>query len=327
MQRDTAVRAFLALLAVLALALAAATLNTATVSQGGGGFGSSDGPESNVGSGSGGLFGDDRAGQRTVVQMNPPCFPFLTSPLAMLAIFLGFLALFAFLWRRTQSAVLGGLVTGVFAVPFGFVYLLLTACQVGGGRTRIQIGFGSAPNGSFVPTGGGLAGGAESGQAVSTPTLALGALLVVALVGSVVLLFVSTGDREPSEESSPDSDPETDVAAIGRVAGEAADRIERDADADNEVFRAWVEMTELLDVSHPRSSTPGEFAAAAVDAGLAREDVTELTRLFEDVRYGGADATENREARAVAALRRIEAAYADDGGDASGDDASSGGVS
>ncbi|OYR45710.1 MULTISPECIES: DUF4129 domain-containing protein, partial [unclassified Halorubrum] len=56
----------------------------------------------------------------------------------------------------------------------------------------------------------------------------------------------------------------------------------------------------------PASSTPAEFAAAAVDAGVDAEPVGDLTAVFERVRYGGEEATEERERRAAEALRRIE---------------------
>ncbi|MFD1597698.1 DUF4129 domain-containing protein [Halobellus rarus] len=78
------------------------------------------------------------------------------------------------------------------------------------------------------------------------------------------------------------------------------------------MYRAWVEMTAHLDLDRPQSSTPGEFAAAAVDAGMDPDDVDELTRLFEAVRYGDERVTDARADRAVAALRRIESAYAGD---------------
>nr|WP_282594522.1 DUF4129 domain-containing protein [Halomarina salina] len=70
-------------------------------------------------------------------------------------------------------------------------------------------------------------------------------------------------------------------------------------------------MTDPLDLSR-ETSTPGEFAAAAVDAGMSRDDVGELTRLFERTRYGGVAVDEGREQRATTALRRIERTYGDD---------------
>nr|WP_305794393.1 DUF4129 domain-containing protein [Halomarina rubra] len=70
-------------------------------------------------------------------------------------------------------------------------------------------------------------------------------------------------------------------------------------------------MTTPLDL--PReTTTPGEFAAAAVDAGMSRDDVAELTRLFETTRYGGRTVDADREERATTALRRIERTYGGD---------------
>ena len=70
------------------------------------------------------------------------------------------------------------------------------------------------------------------------------------------------------------------------------------------------EQTETADPEISQElPTPGEFAAAAVDAGIDREDVVELTGLFERVRYGSEAATADREARALDALRRIDDQY------------------
>ncbi|MFB6219563.1 MAG: DUF4129 domain-containing protein, partial [Halobacteriaceae archaeon] len=88
------------------------------------------------------------------------------------------------------------------------------------------------------------------------------------------------------------------------------DRIEARADTDNEVYRAWQEMATLVGGDRPETSTPGEFADDAVAAGMDPADVEELTRLFEEVRYGDAPPTDEREQRAVRTLRAIEDAYA-----------------
>ncbi|RJS95802.1 DUF4129 domain-containing protein, partial [Halococcus sp. IIIV-5B] len=97
----------------------------------------------------------------------------------------------------------------------------------------------------------------------------------------------------------------------GRAAGRAADRIEHDAGLENGVYRAWREMTDHLDVARPESSTPGEFARAATEAGMRGRDVDELTDLFTRVRYGDERVTDERERRATSALRRIEETYAE----------------
>ncbi|RQG95987.1 DUF4129 domain-containing protein [Natrarchaeobius chitinivorans] len=140
-------------------------------------------------------------------------------------------------------------------------------------------------------------------------------LTALAFVLAVAVAW-STGGVGSSSNSSGSAgvdgeDPDGSHAAVAAAAGRAADRIESSDDVDNEVYRAWLEMTRPLEVDRPETSTPGEFAAAAVDAGLAREDVAELTSLFEDVRYGDEETTGQMETRATAVLRRIEAEYAD----------------
>ncbi|GAB3027586.1 hypothetical protein GCM10025298_15080 [Natronobiforma cellulositropha] len=162
---------------------------------------------------------------------------------------------------------------------------------------------------------GGEPGGGGDGTA---DTLPVGTLLV--LIGAVTAVFVgalaltrSSDDTAPAPSSTVSED-DTHAAAVGAAAGEAAARIEEAAgdDLDNEVYRAWLEMTRLLEVSHPETTTPGEFADAAVDAGLEGQHVAALTRLFEEVRYGDAETTAETERRALETLRAIEAAYAGD---------------
>jgi hypothetical protein len=163
---------------------------------------------------------------------------------------------------------------------------------------------------------GGAGGTAEQvTRAVDPPTALLVALGVV-LLGAVAVIVRATGDRPVGIDAVPAGDDAPgDVAAVADAAGRAADRIDGDADLDNAVYRAWREMTADLPVDDPASSTPGEFADAAVAAGMARDDVAELTDLFEAVRYGDHTVTDARADRATAALRRIEATYGDGDGD------------
>ena len=149
---------------------------------------------------------------------------------------------------------------------------------------------------------------------------------VLAVVGPIVgfflisigILFFVRGRGDESVE--PDvTDDLTDTgdtpAAIGDAAGDAADRIAAASgnDLKNEVYRAWYEMVRVLDVDRPGTSTPGEFAAAAVDAGMRPSHVEALTDLFEGVRYGHHETTTERETRAIETLRRIEETYGSDG--------------
>ncbi|WP_101295628.1 DUF4129 domain-containing protein [Halegenticoccus soli] len=314
MDRNAALTAGLALLAVVALALAAATLDSAVVSTGGGGGGFGPGDPPGFGSGDR-PPGGEPAPAREGGLFQPPCVPALADPRLVAGVVAAFLVATAAVYWRTRTLLVPAAFAVAFGIPVALVYALLTAC------VRSPAGPGSplpSGNGTGILPNAGGGGLGPAGQAVSTPSVALGILLVVALLGSVLLLFVSTGDEDAGSTAASEPEPESDVdaAAIGRAAGEAADRIEGDADVENEVYRAWAEMTASIDVAHPRSSTPGEFASAAVEAGMDREDVDELTALFESVRYGGAEPTEARERRAVRALRRIEAAYADGRDDA-----------
>jgi len=71
------------------------------------------------------------------------------------------------------------------------------------------------------------------------------------------------------------------------------------------VFRAWAAFQAGVD---SEGDTPRAVAAHAVEAGLPEAAVTDLTRTFQAVRYGGAEATPERERQAREALERIREA-------------------
>lgn len=297
--RETVRTTALAGLAVLAVALAAATLDSTVVPE----------PSGQGGPGPGGIGGEGGGGLLPVPRSGPPPaetvqIPFLSELLAVLATVLAVaVVVYAFRhWRRTLAAVLAAFVLLVLA------YVLSHLVSVPALPARSPMP--EPGNGSVFGGGGG--GGSETTRP-TPPSLVLLFVFCLALLGAVVALRRSTGeDGEETTGESSDGDP--DVAAVGRAAGRAADRLEAETDTTNEVYRTWREMTELLHVDDPRTSTPGEFAAGAVDAGLGREDVAELTRLFEDVRYGETQPSEEDERRAVAVFRRIEDRYAGEEG-------------
>lgn len=225
--------------------------------------------------------------------------------------------LYAF--KRTYS--LGAAFLGMYATaPVVFTaYFLSTDCtsQVGpDGRRPLDNVL------TVIPGGGPLSPDVS-------PWLVAG-IFGLALVAFGAVLYRSSGDEETpgfaDGEEFGGSDAE--IADLAAAAGRAADRIEQyNADVDNAVYRAWWEMTSLLDVPRPESHTPGEFADAAVELGMDAGDVDALTELFEEVRYGRRDA-ESREDRALAVLRNIEAAYggpdevaSDEASDGEADDA------
>jgi len=312
--RDRALPLVLAVVGIVALALAAASLNSAVVTEGASGIGGDDRGFGDTRPDSGETTGSGTSGTEPGVVAVPyaPCVPFLREPPVLAGYALLMLLLFGAVYRSTRSSFAGLVVCGGVSVPLIVVWATFALCGTpqGTGSENATDGVG---NGSLVPHGG--AGGVGSGgvQTLSSPTALLSLLVVVALaVGAVAIL--ASGRDDASTDPAPEPEPGTDADVterIGRLAGAAADRIESDesVDAENEVYRAWRRMTESLDVNAPETTTPREFERTAVDAGMARDDVATLTSLFEAVRYGGREATEETERRAVETLRRIEADY------------------
>ncbi|MFT4889571.1 MAG: hypothetical protein ACI9YT_000481 [Halobacteriales archaeon] len=306
-----------ALLTIAAITLSAATLDSTTGSSGVGLGGSGDGSESEdpdrdpseIGSGSDSSGIGQGPGFPLEFQL--PCFRLLVEPLVIVGFLATLFAIGAVATWRTNLGVGAAIVILVLFVTLP-IYIFLTACVT------------LEADRELLPFGGGVGGEGEGGglsfpavtDSVTNPAvpevlvLAVGVILVVTLV-----TWWLTGDRDlpgSSETKTPEPtpSPEADVEAVGRAAGRAADRLETGDEFENDVYRAWAEMTTELEVEHPRSSTPSEFAMAAVEAGMNRNDVDRLTNLFEAVRYGGFDPTSAREREAIETLRRIEDQYA-----------------
>lgn len=317
MQRDTAVAVVLALLALLAIGAVGATLENPAAADGGSGFGSGSGGDLGSGDGGGGAENGSASsggGMRWTGELSGACMQILqTLPAKLLLVGL-VAAVSGYVWWRTGSVGFGVVTAVLYGPLVYFVWFALAGCQtLQEAMPRSRPAANGTNRTPGEPGGGSLGSAAET--ATSQPSVLLAVVLVVLLLVAVILLYVASADDlvdAQLDEEPPDADDEeTDIAALGRVAGEAADRIEGDEEFGNEVYRAWTEMTEHLAVEHPESSTPAEFATAAVDAGMAPDDVRELTDLFEEVRYGDRAVTEERERRAADALRRIEESYAE----------------
>lgn len=303
--RDSAVPIAIALICILGIGVAAATLTTAEA------IGAPEGsqlidppdPQGMTGPGDPQQPGDGAQGEGEAnqgggqggVQLTT-CIEPLASPLGILAYVAAFVGIVGLSYRRFNFPVMV-LVGWTLLPPAMLAYFLTTDCGVGGSTAS-------------------MTGGASLGRAGEqiVPVSQVPPWLMAVVVGGLivaagVILYRSTGPEETvvTEEQAAD-EPELDEFAA--AAGRAADRIEdHNADVDNAVYEAWVEMIGLLDVERPETYSPGEFAEAAVDVGMAEDDVAELTRLFNEVRYGGKDAG-TREDRSISVLRSIEAQYA-----------------
>ncbi|MBC7317922.1 DUF4129 domain-containing protein [Candidatus Bipolaricaulota bacterium] len=101
--------------------------------------------------------------------------------------------------------------------------------------------------------------------------------------------------------------------AVQTVAREAVQELARGLPVSDVVLRAWLRMVEILSArsgfrDQPHL-TPREFAENMAKLGFSHEAIIVLTRLFEEVRYGGKE-SETRRDEALAALAALEKAYA-----------------
>lgn len=317
----TARQVVLAAVAILLVAVAAATLPNPVMDGGTGGATGGDrsageGEDESVGSAEDSEFGLPLGGERFTLR--GLCFPFLLSPLFVAGALLVLSVVGYIIYRRRDIyAVVGAY--GLFLLPGFLVYLLLTDC-----RTESERDIGGSPlpdyNISF-PGGGGGAGQAGSGS-VPTASPAFLVLLGVLVLVVLVVFLRESGDDDPLDEPDASAEETADsLAAVGAAAGRAADRIRDRSQVENQVYRAWAEMTEHLDLARPETLTPAEFETQATAAGMDPAHVADLTDLFREVRYGGEAVTPAREARAVETLRKIEMAYAEgDGPGEAGED-------
>lgn len=227
------------------------------------------------------------------------CVPALDTTPALLGFLTGFLGLVFLVYQRFNVAI--AMLTGWTAFPpIMLVYFILTDCSSRDSGDLGGIGMGGIPVENA---------GSELIPISEIPVWVIPLLVGTVVIGAAFVLYRSAGTDEViiPEDGAEDDDPDLD--SFARAAGRAADRIEEhNVDADNAVYQAWVEMTGLLNVDQPETYTAGEFADAAADLGMASSDVSELTTLFNEVRYGGKDAT-TREDRAIEILRTIESQY------------------
>lgn len=287
--------AVLTVVAVVGLALAAAALATGTFTVGG------ETPSSLEPAEPTGLTGSEAA---TLLVL-------LYVAVVVFAVAGSFLAIRSGHATQTRLALLGVGLASAGLIVGGLVALTGTELPAFDVLTPFEV-FGAPGDGTTGADGGPTgspAGSSDGGAGVSTALPAAVLLILVVLIGIGVVGMDRLLRRSGPELPDRDGDA-AGAAALGRAAGRAADRFDTTS-VENPIYRAWIEMTEPLDVGDPRTATPADFARAAIEAGLDPADVDELTEHFRVVRYGDAPVTADRVEAARETLRRIEATYAE----------------
>jgi hypothetical protein len=150
--------------------------------------------------------------------------------------------------------------------------------------------------------------GTDTSLAVSVVTLLL--LFLTALAGVGMLYRYASrrdSDENGPEDSAPGGEKSIPTESLAR-SGNETPGVE-DPPQENGIYRAWAEMTAMLDIENTHSRTPAEVEEIAVSAGMDRSRVAELTDLFRMVRYGGVTATDQQEQAAARHLERIEETF------------------
>jgi 4-amino-4-deoxy-L-arabinose transferase-like glycosyltransferase len=133
--------------------------------------------------------------------------------------------------------------------------------------------------------------------------LIVGATVGVAIVITVIIAGIAWYflRRNRKEENS--------LGQIANEAQNALDALKSGGDLKNVVIRCYYQMNEILKqekgIRRDEAMTPREFEARLTKAGLPGSAVRELTRLFEEVRYGLYTPGLEDEVAAVASLTAI----------------------
>ncbi len=290
-------------LAVLVVATAAAGMSGPDAS--GDGAASDEGLGLGSGTGAGAGESDGFGIEREDVESSSPVpasfVRMLSTAFAVLVVG-GLVVTFLFtLWRDGLAGIVS-LLKSVFASSLGiavFVALLLVILRVL--MEFVGRGGGGALGGGSVAES--LTGGSGSGASTSPvdPSLVLFAMLGVVLVAAVALLS-SRSLPSPGEFRGSDDDSGSTGPTASTVDHEFDGPFE-DVTPKNPVYRAWLDLVDAVDGAATR--TPTEIAREATAAGYDPEAVRTVTEQFTEVRYGGQQVDDEREATVRSARDRL----------------------
>lgn len=216
-----------------------------------------------------------------------------------------------------RRALLVALVAGGAVLAFGVGAATLDDALAATGPEPGDSGDGPAEGGPNVGSSvddAGAAGGScadcpAPGLGLTTtgllPALPRRLVLAAAALGTLVTALLwrragrgSGGAVDAADAAGSGVESAADATGSTTVAPE-------DPPATNPVYRAWRDAFGRIDDGDPETTTPGEYAAAAVERGWDAGSVGTLTALFRQVRYGGREATDERAERARAAADRL----------------------
>lgn len=183
----------------------------------------------------------------------------------------------------------------LFLLIAGLIYML---------RQQIMTGPAGAPDPQLT---------APSETAVATEALLIPPALVADppqwLVSLITLLFISLLLGLVWLFWSRRRRTTTPAELIAREAQRAVQAIRAGVDLKDTVLNCYRQMTEILQaergIERQQAMTPREFEQHLADIGLSDDHIGQLTRLFEQVRYGGSRPTGQDEQAAVACLNAI----------------------
>jgi hypothetical protein len=139
-----------------------------------------------------------------------------------------------------------------------------------------------------------------------TTALSIGVALVLTVI-ILTALYILWRRRRLAQDDT--------LIELAREAREALDEIQTGGSLRNAVIRCYVEMSRVIsekrNIQRGITVTSREFEEHLVKAGLPKMPVQELTRLFEDARYGDHDPAPTEEQRAVTCLSSIVTAVAE----------------
>jgi hypothetical protein len=129
----------------------------------------------------------------------------------------------------------------------------------------------------------------------------LSAVLVTAVASVTWYLWLTSQSPVPA--------PATEMADLAREAQSAVDALRSGAPLYDVVIRCYHDMSRVLSerrgIERAEAMTPAEFEGHLLRLGMPQEPVSNLTRLFEEVRYGTKEPGPAEGERALASLTAI----------------------